>query len=336
LQFYTAYGRLLDSQSNSQLVYSNAYDPLPAGTDDVLDEDHFTSTRDCLISRTPGQHLLFQQMIADFKESHPSLSILLIFPVANSRNVITDMTDQLIQLSEIFDHRRLFVSFGIGESKNDESYHWFTEASKALEAGHVYHRVQSTPDISAWTQRTLLGHMVDFEVAVVLDGIVCAIDLARLIIHTIDNGADMACAVDVRFSPQHIITSNSGNLDRTTGALIPVDTLLYSRHFIQSSCCDGPVKVFPLKAFARAGLLHFLSERKTICPNENPFASICACLHKSSKTPPKVMISPSVKSSFDREDFRSALQLGFMGLQGYDYRSIAWKETRLPTSDVCY
>jgi hypothetical protein len=38
------------------------------------------------------------------------------------------------------------------------------------------------------------------------------------------------------------------------------------------------------------------------------------------------MILPSVKSSPDPDDFRSAVQLGFMDLQGFDYRPVVWEE----------
>jgi len=295
-----------------------------------------SSTRDCLISRTPGQHLLFEQMISDFKSSHPGATILVVFPAANSEHVIADMTDQLIQLSQIFGHRGLFVTFGMDEIQKDDTYFRVAEVSKALDAAHVFHRVQFTTDLETWTHRTLLGHMVDFEIAVVLRGVICASDLARLIVQTVENSADMACAVDLQFSPHHLVTSSSANRDYVSGAPIHVNALLYSRRFMQVRCCDGPVKVYRMSAFGRARLLHFLSQRQELCPNEEPSAAMCSYLNEESRHAGRIMISPSVKASYDPEDFRSALQLGFMGLQGYDYRSLEWGVTRQWTPDTCY
>jgi hypothetical protein len=295
-----------------------------------------SSTRDCLISRTPGQRLLFEQMISDFKSSHPGATILVVFPAANSEHGIADMTDQLIELSQIFSHRGLFVSFGIGKSQKDDTYSRFAEVSEALDAARVFHRVQFTTDLETWTHRTLLGHMVDFEIAVVLRGVICASDLARLIVHTVENDADMACAVDLQFSPHHLVTSGSGNLDYVSGSPMSINTLLYSRRFIQARCCDGPVKVYPMSAFGRARLLHFLAQRGELCPNEDPSAAMCSYLHEKSQHPGRIMISPSVKASYDPEDFRSAIQLGFMGLQGYDYRSLEWGVKRQWSPDTCY
>jgi hypothetical protein len=295
-----------------------------------------SSTRDCLISRTPGQHILFEQIVSDFKRSHPGTSILVIFPVANSEHVITDMTDQLIQLAKIFGNRGLFVSFGIGASHKDDTYFRFSELSEALDAAHISHRVQFTTDLETWTHRTLLGHMVDFEVAIVLQGVICAADLARLVIHSLDNNADMACGVGIRFSPHHLVASSRGNLAYDLGSPIPIESLLYSRRFIQTRCCDGPVKVYRLAAFGRGGLLHFLSERNELCPNEDASAAMCSYLNRNPEIAAKIMISPSVKSSSDPEDFRSALQLGYMGLQSYDYRPLEWEHNPQWSSDTCY
>jgi hypothetical protein len=234
----------------------------------------------------------------------------------------------------MFGHGKVLVSIGVGE--DEDLYSQVTATSKALHDSRIMHRVQHIDDPDIWMQRTLLGYMADFEAAVILRGVICSTDLVRLIIHSVENGADMTCALDLSFSSSHLVISNPSILDYTSGSPVPSEDLLRSRQFIQVGCCDGAVKVVSFRSFHRCGLLHSLCQRAKICPEENSSAGVCNHLHEECGSSAKIMISPSVKSSSDPDDFRSAIQLGFTDLQGYDYRSLAWKENKKWSSKAFY
>ena len=281
--------------------------------------------------------MIFEQTLIDFKRRHRSVPILIIIPVSSSAQVIADMTGQLIEFSNLFGHGKVLISIGVGVGEDEDLYSQVTATSKALHDSSVMHRVQhmdDDPDI--WTQRTLLGYMTDFEAAVVLRGVTCATDLVRLVIHSIENDADLTCALDLSFSSNHLIISNPNNLDYTSRTPVPSEDLLHSRQFVQVGCCDGAVKVVSFKSFRRGGLLHSLCQRTKVCPEEKSSVGVCNHLHEECGSSAKIMISPSVKSSWDPDDFRSAIQLGFTDLQGYDYRSLAWKENEKWSSKACY
>lgn len=280
--------------------------------------------------------MMFEQLLSDFRHRFRSGPILVIVPVTSSAQVIADMTSQLIQFTHLLGENRIFISFGVGESEDGHLFSQVTATATALRESHISHRIQHIDNPEIWTQRTLLGHMGDFEVAVILRGVICATDLVRLIIHSIENGADMTCALDVSFSPRHLVTSNPKNLDFVSGAVLPAENLLRSRQFVQVGCCDGPVKVMSLKTFQRGGLLYSLCQRAKMCPEETSSTGVCNHLHEECGSSAKIMISPSVKSSSDPDDFRSAIQLGFMDLQGYDYESLAWKKNEKWSSETCY
>jgi hypothetical protein len=320
----------------SQLTFTKIPVPLYSGDNRRLHYDPSSSTRDCAISRTPGQHMVFEQTLIDFKRRYPSVPILIIIPISSSAQVIADMTSQLIQFSNMFGHGKVLIFIGVGESEDEDLYSQVTATSKALHDSRVMHRVQHIDDPDIWTQRTLLGYMTNFEAAVILRGVICATDLVRLVIHSIENGADMTCALDLSFSSNHLIISNPSNLNYTSGAPVPSEDLLRSRQFVQVGCCDGAVKVLSFRAFRRGGLFHSLCQRAKICPDENSLAGVCNHLHEECGSSAKIMISPSIKSSSDPDDFRSAIQLGFTDLQGYDYRSLAWKRNKKWSSKACY
>jgi hypothetical protein len=321
---------------DSQLTFTKIPVPLYSGDNGRLHYDPSSSTRDCGISRTPGQHLMFEQALIDFKRRHRSVPILIIIPVSGSVQVIADMTGQLIQFSNIFGHGKVLISIGVGVGEDEDLYSQLRATSKAFHDSSVMHRVQRMDNPDIWTQRTLLGYMTDFEAAVVLRGVTCAIDLVRLVIHSIENGADMTCALDLSFSSRHLIISNPNNLDYISRTPVPSEDLLRSRQFVQVACCDGAVKFLSFKSFRRGGLLHSLCRCAKVRPEEKSSAGVCDHLHEECRSSAKVMISPSVKSSSDPDDFRSAIQLGFTDLQGYDYRSLVWKVNKEWSPKVCY
>jgi hypothetical protein len=279
---------------------------------------------------------MFEQHLLDFKHHYQSVPIIVIVPVSSSAQVIADMTSQLIQFSHLLGEGEVFISFGVSESEDDDLYAQVTATGKALRDSHISHRIQHVNNPEIWTQQTVLGFISDFEVAVVLRGVICATDLVRLVIHSIENGADMTCALDLSFSTHHFIASNPNNLDYVSGAALAAENLLSSRQFMQVGCCDGAVKVLSFKSFRRDGLLHSLHQRAKIYPEESLSTGICNLLHEECGSSARIMISPSVKSSSDPDDFRSAIQLGFMDLQGYDYESLAWKENGKWPSKTCY
>jgi hypothetical protein len=259
--------------------------------------------------------------VIDFKERYPDIPILVIIPVSNSAKIIADMTNQLLQFSEILGRDRVLLSFGIGESDEDDTYYQISKTSEALYSSNIEHRVQFIKDREDWTQRMLQAYMNDFEIAVILRGVICSTDLVSLVIHATENDADMACAVDISFSSSNLVTTASGILDRTTGSPIPIETLLRSTKFVQTGCCDGSVKVLSTKAVRAVGTIEGMCHRQNVCPEENTRG---AQFNRGCEYSPKIMISPSVKASPDPDDFRSAIQLGFMDLQGFDYNPLIW------------
>src|SRR5579859_4099538 len=144
---------------------------------------------------------MFEQQINDFKTRRPNTPLIIIFSAPNSSKVISDMTSQLVLFSELFGNKMVFVAFGIDAREEDTIASQMLETSAALREAKVVYRVQYTSELQAWTRQALLGYMNDFEAAIVLRGVICATDLARLVMHSIDNGADIACSVDVTFSP---------------------------------------------------------------------------------------------------------------------------------------
>jgi len=165
--------------------------------------------------------------------------------------------------------------------------------------------------------------MSDFEVAVVLRGVICAADLVRLVIHAIENNADMACSVDITFSPRHRVNTSPGNTNLATGAPIPTEDLIRAQQFVQAQCCDGSVKVIRFRGAYAQGFSGEPCRQRRIRSAE--FASSEDTTEKQ-QSQARIMISPSVKSSPDADDFRSAMQLGFMDLQGFDYRPVLWED----------
>jgi hypothetical protein len=265
---------------------------------------------------------MFEQQLSDFKHSHPRLPILIIFAASNkSRKVIADMTNEIVQFAELLGNQLVFVAFGIDESEEDSVADQLLETSAVLREANVLHRVQYTKNLERWTRIALRGYMNDFEAAVILRGIICATDLTRLIMHTIENGAGITCAVDVTFTAHHLMASNPFNLDRISGMVIPTERLLQSRRLLQTGCCDGPVKVVTYRALRPSRSIRCRKGRW--CSEDSASDPECGdCISSA-----KVMISPSVKSATDPDDFRSAMQLGFTDWQGFDYSTVEWEDS---------
>jgi len=221
----------------------------------------------------------------------------------------------------MFGHTRVVLLFGIGPSDEDSTYYQISHTSEQLHSSKVLHRVQFTNDLEEWTERTLKDYVNEVDVAVVVRGVICATDLARLVIHTIENEADLTCSLDVVFSTDGLLTTSTENYDRKTGSSVPVEEMLRSPTFIQSDCCDGSVKALTFKSLRPDKLIEQSTcKRGGICL-DNEFRSG----EETCKMPAKVMISPSIKSSPDPDDFRSAIQLGFLDLQGFVYEQVEWE-----------
>ena len=235
------------------------------------------------------------------------------------------MTSQLVQVAHYFGESRTLLAFAVGESV-DNMHAQVTETSRALHSSNILHRVQYTDDIESWIDRALFGYMADFEVAVVVRGVICASDLVRLVMQTVENNADMACSVDLTFAFNHRAVTPTSNVDYHSLKQINPDTLLRSSRFIQARCCDGSVKVIRLRSLHPARPVPyecsqvFNSQLQSILVRPKH-------LRQGQEYASKIMISPSVKSSSDPEDFRAAMQLGFMDLQGYDSSAIVWEDT---------
>ena len=268
--------------------------------------------------------MLFEQTLLDFKRLHPGgIPILILVPVSGTATVLADMTSQLIQFTKMFGHGRVLVSFGITEEHDDNINSQIGRTSEALFNSKVLHNLRFTKDLDDWTARSLEGYLADFEVAVVLRGAICAADLVRLVIHTIENNADMACSVDITFSPRHRVTTSPGNINFATCRPIPTEDLIRAQRFVQAQCCDGSVKVIRLRSAYSEGFSGEPCRQRSIRSEE--FASLAETTEKQ-QSQARIIISPSVKSSPDPHDFRSAVQLGFMDLQGFDYRPVVWEE----------
>jgi hypothetical protein len=267
--------------------------------------------------------MMFEQSLAHFKKQHPGLPILILVPVIHSAEIISDMTDQLIKVAQLLGESRVLLTIAMGETEEFEDTQ-LLETSRILHSSKILHRIQYTNDVDTWIERALFGYMMDFEVAAIVQGVVCASDLVRLITQTVDNGADMACAVDISFASNRLVVTHEGNIDLHTNEPISSRTLIRSPRCIQARCCDSSVKVVRLRSLQPTGPLPY------DCPQilHNDLQSTLVnpdSLDRGSRYTPKIMISPSVKTSSNPEDFRSAMQLGFMDLQGYDYRNIEWE-----------
>lgn len=308
---------------DSQLLVSNARVPSLAEDDNRFNYDPFSSTRDCLISRTPSQRKQFEQALANFKGRH-SIPILIVIPVSDSVKIITDMTRELVQFTELFGPGMVQLAFGVGPSDDDDTYLQISQTSEALHSAKVSNRVRFTENLAQWTHDTLMSYSADFRVAIVLGGVICAIDLARLLMHAVENDADLTCAVDITFSPQHLMLTNTGNIDWNTGKPIAVEDLVRSPKFIQAGCCDGSVKVLAFKSI-EAAILDDPCSLHEQCSQADPSAATWD--HLGRRCPPaRIMISPSVKSAPDTDDFHTVVQLGFLDLQGFDYEPIEWQD----------
>jgi hypothetical protein len=170
----------LKSLLESRLIFPNSEVPLYSG--DRFKDDPSSSTRDCFISRPPGQNLLFEQQLLDFKKHHPGgIPIIVIVPVSDSAKIQADMTSQFLYFTEKFCHSRVVFSFGVGESQ-DDTYYQIYQTIDALRSAKIINRVQFPHDLDDWTRRVLVGYMRDFKVAVILRGVICAVDLVRLVI----------------------------------------------------------------------------------------------------------------------------------------------------------
>ena len=267
--------------------------------------------------------MFFEQTLLDFKRQHPArIPILIIVPLSGSAAVLADMISQLVHFTKLFGHGRMVVSFGLAEENEADLNFQVKQTSEALFAAKTLHNLRFTDDLDGWTRHTLENYMPDFEVAVILRGVICAADLVRLVIHTIENNADMACSVDITFSSGHRVTTSAGNLDLANGLPISSQDLIRAKQFVQARCCDGSVNVI---RYGRS-YSHWLSAEQchqwSIRSGELSSSKNTA---ENKQSQPRIMISPSVKSSPDPGDFRSAMQLGFMDLQGFDYRPMAWE-----------
>ena len=290
-----------------QLIFPNS--------GDRFKQDPSSSTRDCFNSRPLEQRILFEQQLRGFKKHYPrGIPALVVIPVSNSAKILADMTSQLLYVTEMLGHSRILFSFGIGESW-DDTYYQIYQTADALRSAKTINRVQFTDDLQSWTKRELFGYVNDFKVAVILRGVVCAIDLVSLLIHAVENHADLACSLEVKFDSDYRVHTTSGMLDVANESPLSTDDLLHASTFIQSTSCKSSVQVLAFKA---------LQSGKT-CILQN-ILSNNTLSDKGCPSSPKIMISPSTKSSSDPEDFRAAIQLGFMDLLGYDYRKIEWKE----------
>lgn len=135
------------------------------------------------------------------------------------------MTSQLIQFSEIFSHDWVLLSFGIGDNPEDDAYFQIFQNTKALHASKIFDRMPFPKDLENWTRRTLFAYKNNFQVDVILRGVVCAIDLGRLIIHAAENNADLACATIIieLVRPRRAWASMTApNLDRRSLACINI------------------------------------------------------------------------------------------------------------------
>lgn len=247
--------------------------------------------------------MALEKALNDFKQRHPGgIPVIILIPVAAHPRIITDMTAQLIQFADMVRRSHVVVSFGISGNETDIENEMST-ATKALFDAKILHRVQHPKNLDIWTKQTLLGYRQDFKLAVVLRGVVCAIDLVRLVIQTIESDADVACGLDINFNLRRDIITSSDNINLTSGTPIPASELLSASRLIQTKDCDASVITLSF------GVGHDSRRfgKGEVLDGGN-----------------RIMISPGVKSSSDPEDFRRAMQLGLMDLHGYHDSSIEW------------
>ena len=219
----------------------------------------------------------------------------------------------------------MLLTFGIGQSDEDDTYLQISRTSEALHSAKILNRVRFTDDLEEWTHRTLMAYSADGGVAVILRGVICAMDLARLVIHAVENDADLTCAVDIAFSPKHLMITNLANIDRVIGEPIAIEDILRSPKFIPIGCCDASVKVYTFGPSRWGEISDVLCSLPETCSKEEQSTVTWDRLRQACPRA-RIMISPSVKSSPDPINFRSAIQLGFMDIQGFDYQPIEWED----------
>jgi hypothetical protein len=194
------------------------------------------------------------------------------------------------------------MSFAV-DSRRKELDSEIARATEVLYDAKILHRVQHPLNLDLWTKQMLLGYRQDFKLAIVLRGVVCSIDLARLVMQIVENDADVACGVDINFGLRRNILTPQNNINLTSGKPVSASDLLRGSNLLQARDCDASVMAlsfgvgYNIRQFGRNG---------------------------ESDSGRRVMISPSVKSSSDPEDFRRAMQLGLMDLHGYNDNPIAW------------
>lgn len=286
-------GERLKSPLEPQLLFPNS--------DDRFKHDPSSSTRDCFTSRPPQQRILFEERLLDFRKHYPrGIPIVVVIPLSNSAKILADMTSQLLYFAEMLGHSRVLFSFGIGESQ-DDTYYQIYQTTDALRSAKTINRVRFPDDLEDWTRRELVGFMNDFKIAVILRGVICAIDLVHLVIQTVENNADLACSLDVKFDSEHRVHTTSGILELANREPLSTEHLLLASSFIQSNRCESSVQVLSFKAL----------QSGNACVLQNILSNYTNACHSS----PRIMISPGTKSSSDPEDFRAAVQLGFLDLQ---------------------
>jgi hypothetical protein len=247
--------------------------------------------------------MAFEQALADFNIRHPGgIPVLILMPLTASPRIITDMISELIRFAEMVGRARVVMSFAVDRGQKDLDSE-MAKATEALYDAKILHRVQHPPNLDLWTKQTLLGHRQDFKLAIVLRGVVCSIDLARLVMQTLENDADVACGVDINFGLRRDILTPPNNINLTSGKPVPATDLLRGSNLLQARDCDASVMALSF------GVGYSLRQFGT---------------NGESDSGRRVMISPSVKSSSDPEDFRRAMQLGLMDLHGCNDNPIEW------------
>ncbi len=300
--------------SESQRRLLDLQVPWNSGANSRAKYDSSSSTRYCLIPRPPGQRILFEQQLMDFKKHyHGGIPILVVIPVSNSEKLLADTIKQLLHFAEIIGPVRIFFSFGIAQSL-DDTYYQIYEITDALRSIKIVNRVQFPVDLDGWTRRMLVEYMNDFKIAVILRGVICAIDLVHLVIQAVENNADLTCSLDIKFDSGHRISTTSSALDFTSGTPLSTKDLLHASTLIQSRSCESSVQV-----------LSFISlHLENACILQNILSNYTS--DKACHMSPKIMISPSIKSSADLEDFHLAIQLRIMNFQEYNDDKLKWKE----------
>ncbi len=233
----------LKSPSESQLLFPDLQVPLYSGVNGLFKYDSSSSTHYCFIPRPPGQHILFEQQLMDFRKHYPGgISILVVIPVSNSAKFLADMINQLLHFTEMIGHVRILFSFGIRQSL-DDTYYEIYQITDALHLVKIVNRVQFPDDLDDWTRRTLVEYMNDFKIAVILRGVICATDLVHLVIQAVENNADLTCSLDIKFDSGHRISTTSSALDFASRTPLSTEDLLHASTLIQSRSCESSVQV---------------------------------------------------------------------------------------------